>query len=298
MKAMFLAMFLLLYPNQTELASIEVDYNGDLAKYYKLINAAEMLIVDSLYQEAFTLYGAAFDINNKPFCMDIYNYSILCEELGKDDLAKDLKARLESFLVVKDGNYKDSTLLNEDQIFLLKVLSEDQRDRFEAAKTTKFIYEGASGQTLRAKDSLRYIKFMQRYGDSGFPHEEIAGVSTLDGYSRFLNVVISHWKSNGFSIDTMLLKSLHNGAIYMEDAAFLLDNGALYGQSLAYTKMGDTINSYLNINLEKVRFFDSYRSMLYMESYCDYIRKYEFQLTPRGNKFRLIRMSHALLKFE
>lgn len=276
----------------------EYNSNSSLAKYYKLVNAAELLIVDSLYQEAFVIYNSAFEINKKPFCIDIYNYAMLCQELGKNELANDKMTYLDDLIIVKNGKRKDSSLLTKEHFFLLDMLSEDQRDRREAAKKTGLIYQGESGEYLRERDSIRFIKFLDRYGENGYPYEEIAGVSGLDGNSMILDVVMSHWKSNKFPIDSIVLASLHKGAIYVEDAVFLIDDGIKYGQSLAYTMNGDTTNSYLNINLEKTRYFDRNRALIYLESYSDYIKKYEFQQTPRGSKFRLIRMQYALLKFD
>lgn len=276
----------------------EENTNPTLAKYYKLVNIAELLIVDSLYEEAFTMYNSAFEINKKPLCTDVYNYAILCQALGKDETANEKMTYLDDLIIVKKGKRKDSSLLTEDHVFLLDMLTEDQMDRREAAKKTDFIYQGASGDYLRERDSIRYIKFLDRYGENGYPREEISGVFGLDGNSRILDVVMSHWKSNKFPLDSIILKSLHNGAIYMEDAAYLLDDGTKYGQHLAYAMNGDTTNSYLSSTLEKVRFFDKNRALLYMESIGDYIKKYEFQQTPRGRKFRLIRMQYAFLKFD
>jgi hypothetical protein len=298
MKLSLLSIIILLFVSTTEnnLPS-EDNVNPILAKYYKLINVAELLIVDSLYEEAFTMYNSAFEINKKPLCTDIYNYAILCQELGKNEIANEKMTYLDDLIIVKKGKRKDSSLLTEDHIFLLDMLKEDQMDRLESAKKTDFIYQGASGDYLRERDSIRYIKFLDRYGENGYPREEISGVFGLDGNSRILDVVMSHWQSNKFPLDSIVLKSLHKGAIYVEDAVFLIDDGTKYGQALAYSMNGDTTNSYLGINLEKMRYFDQNRALIYLESYSDYIKKYEFQLTPRGRKFRLIRMQYALLRF-
>ncbi len=61
--------------------SQEVDYRN----YYKTINRAELKIVDSLYNDALTIYDSAFSIVAKPFGKDFHNAALLAIIVGNDD---------------------------------------------------------------------------------------------------------------------------------------------------------------------------------------------------------------------
>lgn len=255
--------------------SVYVTSNKNIASYYEHVSAAELLIIDSFYEEALSLYNKAFLYKNPGFIIDLRNYKELANVLNK----KETYFQIDSLLKLFDSippNFKNKINIEQSRDFYIGLLDEDQKDRTEKYKKVDYIYQGESGNYIRYRDSLRYLKFIDKVLKDGFPSEFEIGIHNRLEPNTILEVLFRHWRAWNFDINGIILKAVKDGKLRSTIAADLIDKGDIFGLHLAYEYNDELINYYYKLKVGTIKQYDENRNKFYLDSYFKQVIKYEF----------------------
>lgn len=276
--------------------SINICSEKFLTSYYRYISSAELMIVEGNYEEAFSLYKKAYVNKNPMFLIDLRNYKELANVLNK----KETYFQIDSLLKLFDSipqNFENKISIEQSRDFYLGLLREDQKDRTEQYKKVDYIYKGESGDYIRFRDSLRYIKFINKVSEVGFPSEfEIGNYANLNP-NLILEVLLGHWKSWNFDIYPTILQAVKEGKLRSPNAACIMDNGNMFGLHLSYEMEGIIHNPFYKLTIETIKQYDENRSKFYLDSYFKQVMKYEFEKYT-DSKFDFGTLNYSFAKFD
>lgn len=218
--------------------------NETVLQYNKLINAAELLICDSLFSDALSIYETAFKLTNEPFAIDQYNAAMCALNTGDYNNVESLLVN-----VVRKG-YDYKLLDNNKTVNLLDakhhadLLRKLKHVSVEINYKLKDIYDSLliSDQYFR-KDSLYWIKnrdtlcktdytngkFLNTLIDMyGFPSEKTVGVSNnlLMALPWEIIVIHNHVNpscNNRVDFSMVIWEALEQGLIRIPKAANYLE---------------------------------------------------------------------------
>jgi len=231
---------------------LQAQMSDSLLRYYTYINAAELAICDSNYNEAEKLYNLGFKYKKNPFSIDVYNLSLVCA-IQKNYKMVYVHLKTLADLSCPVSEYENETIF---KIFKGFYKSKYGKRMIKYAKKPTFSYN----VDLRAKyDSLRIIDQYFRkkpgsyklYSDTiykidtsnvnlmmslidkyGFPSEDLVGTNFGFSYRPF-DIIIRHNHPNTnkpitYNFHDILLKATLSGAINNGKGASLIELNAGY----------------------------------------------------------------------
>lgn len=247
MKKIFLIL-LIVFSNNV----LQAQMSDSLLKYYTYINAAELAICDSNYEEAEKLYALGFKYKTYPYSIDVYNSSLIYA------LKKDYKRVYEHLKILADLSYPVSSLDDGTNFsaFVGFYKSKYGKRMIKYAKNPTFSYN-VDLRTIY--DSLRIVDQYFRklpgsykvYSDTiykidksnmelmhklivqyGFPSEELVGTNVGFLFAP-LDIIIRHNNPNvpkpiTYDFHELLLNAIYSGAINNGKGASLIEVNAGY----------------------------------------------------------------------
>ncbi len=200
-------------------------FGQDYIEYHKLINKAEIKIVESDFENSLNHYQKAFEMVDKPFAKDLYNASLCSEKLNNDSITyllvkqqvqkgiplKFFKSKY--YMHFKKSNFwetlkrEEKTLIrlakqNVNQDYLNKLKELEKLDQ----KIRKRKYGYPMSDTIRKVDSINMLKLVSLIDKFGYPSENVIGIKipkiitwvkphniALRHYFQPQNIVLRHY---------------------------------------------------------------------------------------------------------
>jgi hypothetical protein len=231
--------------------------NNRYVEYYKIINKAELKIVDSLYNEALKIYESAFKAVSFPYANDFYNAAV-CAVLS-EDFNKSLyyidKLVAKGFEL---NNFEDSVFnpLKKDKKWVhfvkaypskrkkhLKSVNLALKQEFERMHEQDQYFRKKEGSYEVYRDTIAKIdkrnieRFLQIVDTYGFPDEQMIGINNIYGQMTYSIVLIHHAQMGTHmqirdKVTKVLLQAVEEGKFPPEYFASLEDErfaGLAYG---------------------------------------------------------------------
>lgn len=273
-------------------------------QYYKLVNNAELYIINEDYSSSVNEYLQAFQIKGiDPFAKDYYNASLCaiqenkmnlafdwCKKLVDNGLDKKIIENNPSFLPLV-GSKKWKNLISTEPSSFRKSLIDTLnnlyiRDQYYRIKPGSYKIYADSIKMVDKQNDRILRDIIGRYG---YPSEKLLGFSNGVGFDQKFEMVIWHQTNlNKISDYTDILRDASkSGLVPPQRAGALIENHtglSLYNMEpyykLSCSMCSDSIQSdiskklfYWEIPKEKLARFDSLRSEIGLESLQDFKMK-------------------------
>jgi len=254
-KKIFYLLFVLFY------AKTLMSQSKEIVKYYEYVNNAELLVIKDSFTNANSYYKMAFDINKKPFAIDIYNATIIAMASKQYDLVIMNMTRLlklgydiENFKTNKMflSFWKSKYGTKMKQIkkitrpfynrkyrnILLHMYEKDQH--FRIKPNSYKLYD----DTIRKidKQNVRELQYLiKRFG---FPSEYKIGLYSDDVTTHPYEIIIIHQSSGPYQIfnfSSIIRSAILSGEIDNKTGAELI-------------KRNDGVNYFDDFNLVNLKF--------------------------------------------
>lgn len=213
--------------------------DSTLVKYYRIINDAEMNIVNNNLEQADKLYSEAYNLRKNVPVNDLYNRMTLLLKMSKKKEAYDNYSKLKClnfdfgstfFETNFPSNFKSEGNLKCDQKFDLaykkqldSLMEIDQHYRLlSKGDYYKFQKEMSNGDSIASTGLLKLLQ------TKGFPDEYDIGVDTRGEFQKFYAIILHQLATNTISKQQVNFTkeidiALNKGKITPNNAAFLVD---------------------------------------------------------------------------
>lgn len=256
-----------------------------LLRYLTLRNEAEMLIVDSNYNQALNLYTKALKINSRPFSTDIYNAAVCAALTGNNRLCVNYlialkKIGLKYELIANNSAF--SGFINSEYGQLIKKKYSEQEYIPTINIQLRMVLDSLSDQdqfyrrrpkayqtyldSIRRIDTSNVYYFKKLLHSYGFPNEYLIGIDPRSIHSMPYDVLFIHQAAKGIV-----------GQVY-DFTPELWD--AMCGGSLD-PRIGSGFIEHMKSNMELYHSVDVVR-MYVFDSTNTYYRK-QFNELPKGS---------------
>jgi hypothetical protein len=298
-KTVYISIFLL--------SITKICFGQDYIDYFKLINKAEIKIVESDFESSLNHYQKAFELIDKPFAKDLYNASLCSAKsnndsvtylLVKQQVQKGIPLKIfrsKYYKHFKKSNFwellkrEEKTLIrlakvNVNQDYLNKLKELEKLDQ----KIRKRKYGYPMSDTIRKVDSLNMIKLVSLIDKFGYPSENVIGINNpKKTWKKPQNIVLRHYFqsiANGIVnedvLGNRLSSALKNGDIcpvqysVWEDFRYKAVNKRhKYGIYAVILENGKFRKNELN-NINEI---NKYRIEIGIGTYDEYVSKIIFQ---------------------
>lgn len=308
----------------TALILISLRLNGaELFNYHRLVNQAELAIVDSNYTRAMTYFDSAFAERKSPFALDIYNASVCAIMAGK---TRSLIAYTQ--LLIRKGAGQD--FFKSNRIYSYVNPTQEWRAIMKSAPKATSKGRGQWAHLRRLVDSLAdkdqlvnrdwresgnapgprnrmdmtydtISQHLLRIFDSvGFLSEDEIGIPLTEtgrvASNPTFDIIIIHNFQARMRGDTLFLstlrKALEQGKIKPERLAGIEDFGSNDGSRPYYGTAHFFVRYKCSIYLENIRNdqmeeIESNRKKIGLFSTGDYLKKAIYNLNHPGSDFRI-----------
>lgn len=289
------------------LSITKISFGQDYIDYHKLINKAEIKIVESDFENSLNHYQKAFELIDKPFAKDLYNASLCSAKSNNDSITYLLvKQQVQKGIPLKffkSKYYKhfkksnfwetlkrdEKTLirlakLNVNQDYLNKLKELEKLDQ----KIRKRKYGYPMSDTIRKVDSLNMLKLVSLIDKFGYPSENVIGINNpKKTWKKPQNIVLKHYFqsiANGIVnkdvLGNRLSSALKNGDIcpvqysIWEDFRYkAVIRRHKYGIYAVVLQNGKFRKNELN-NIDEI---NKYRIEIGIGTYDEYVSKIIFQ---------------------
>ncbi len=297
----------------------------DYRKYHLLINKAELLLVDSLYEKALYTYDSIFThAPYKPFAKDYYNAAV-CTALLKrykttgnyisklflkgivpDTIEMDknfaayITTRYWKGLKKKYPEYlKQSSINWWYRAQMDSIYYHDQHFRLLVPGGTS-IHMSVYGDTIRKLDSLNNIVFRHLVDSLGFPGEDKIGVKSLFDKPAYFTFLLHRYQGGGYrrvnhDYTPTLRQAIIDGNIHPKLVAELENQSSTppYYTAIYWIYEDTTVKKLCP--KAQIKMYDNFHAMLGLERVEDYNKKVSFEWThPKKFCFGTVFLSYRL----
>lgn len=281
--------------------------------YHKVINSAELQIVECDFQRSLNYYQKAFELVDRPFAKDLYNASLCATKLKYDSIAYVfIRKQLQKGIPRKFFHSKAFKSFRKSQCW--QTIKEEEKALLETSKRhvnetllseleelerldqkiRKRKYGYPMSDTIRKVDSLNMIRLVSLISEHGYPGENRIGVSNpVNSFDKPQNVVLRHFfqgqtlkEAQENALGDMLSAALRNGEIspvqyaIWEDLRYLtIHKKHKYGIPAVVLQN----KKYRRNNLKNISEISENRKKVGLGTYDEYISKIIFQ--EKQNEF-------------
>lgn len=274
-------------------AQAPLSLDGNLRKYYDLVNQAELKICKGNLQNAKKDYGAAFAVNHTPFTKDIYNYMTLSFEVGDSAACNELRQRLLTRGYVFNANLqrqkeagKALRLANSFNIFIDSLVVEDQ-----AVRVNCTTYADICKEKIIRMDSILLLKFIAYIKRNGFPNDSICVGNSILAFPNY-NLLLIHERVWGWNwIESILQEALNKGNMHPQQYASIIDRSSL-NKPIANVYFGGMAiimkidGEYYSPKVDNPILTNYWRKLIGLESLEEALFKVKFQL--KNSKYHFL----------
>jgi len=211
----------------------------DAARYFNLVNQAEMLICQEDFEEAADLYAHAFQVIRKPFGKDVFNAALCCQYSKKfAERNKYLQMIINNSddLEFVRSVFIDKHYLNEAewQILIGKrkveydlLLRKEFKEMLERDQLFRPMYE-SHDDTIKANEIINFRRISELTNSSGFPSQIELGFSEYFR-NQDHDIVLHHLSQRRsrdktvVDLEPILFKAVQEGRFDPEGAIFYLN---------------------------------------------------------------------------
>lgn len=295
----------------------------DYKRYARLINNAELALIDGAYSKALSFYDSAFVTKDVPFVQDVYNASVCAVKASLNSRAMTYCSRLANMGVGKQlftaanvyhklftsdaweptlqrAQMVRDSILNKKKVILHQIDSLVYRDQeYNRAWRNSGMAAAERDAMYRANDTISraLLDIFEREGFLGEgrigPHLEPNG---LFSYNLPFDVILIHNyqnRENGDSLfNTILKKAVEQGEVPPQYYAGISDKGTNMGTRPYYGEVHFFVQYkckiYLdNYNQENRAMVDKSRAALGLCSTADLLKKVIYRTANPNSDFKI-----------